>query len=408
MKFYIRVVFFIVPFIGLSQNGEYSRYVKNSNFENIDSIIKFKSAFIENDSFNIDGYLSRGIIYFKCEMFELALKDFSKVIILDLKNSDAYSQRGFVYIRMGEFGLAVSDFEKAILLDRSNDNYWFGLGGALLFNGQPCLAVNSFTEAIKLDSVNYIYLAERGRSFIDCGDMKQGYEDIIKATEIKEDEFTLDALGWYYLNKSDFVSAISVYKKVLEITQNPVLYRNISFAYFNLENYKETVFYLDSAIEAYPKAIYYSERALTYWLIDSLQKAEEDFTQSIELDSNNYDGFHNRAFCIWFNIGEYEKALYDLEKAINIDSTQANVWNNLGYAKYKLGNINEAKRDVIYSLRIDNMNSNAHKNLALIYFELNNISESKRHLKRAIELGYKEDEEILRLKNKLETLDGEK
>jgi len=61
------------------------------------------------------------------------------------------------------------------------------------------------------------------------------------------------------------------------------------------------------------------------------QKAIDDCSKAIELDPKNADAYNNRGNA-YASLGEYQKAIDDCSKAIELDPKNADAYNNRGNA----------------------------------------------------------------------------
>ena len=68
-------------------------------------------------------------------------------------------------------------------------------------------------------------------------------------------------------------------------------------------------------------------------------------------------------------IGQYEEAIIEFDKAIGVNPNYSFPHNNKGYSLLKLKKFDEAEKCITKSLEIDENNSYAYKNLALLKFE---------------------------------------
>ena len=72
--------------------------------------------------------------------------------------------------------------------------------------------------------------------------------------------------------------------------------------------------------------------------------AISDFTQAIDIDSNNAHTYNNRATA-YSNKGEYNLTLEDCTRAIQVDNKMADAYVNRGVAKVLLGLNDDAEAD---------------------------------------------------------------
>jgi tetratricopeptide (TPR) repeat protein len=90
------------------------------------------------------------------------------------------------------------------------------------------------------------------------------------------------------------------------------------------------------------------------------------------------------------NKGDYEKAIELNTNAIALtkEDDACYYYNNRGYEKYKLNNFTGAMEDMNKALEIDSTNSYIHRNKALVYIALQDMASACAELNKAIEKGF--------------------
>jgi len=81
----------------------------------------------------------------------------------------------------------------------------------------------------------------------------------------------------------------------------------------------------------------------------------------------------------FFADGDYDKAIEEYKKAIEIDPNHVNSHLNLGEAYYQKGMYEEAKSEYQYVLRLNNMHPKAHYNLGRTLAQEGKKEEAKEH-----------------------------
>lgn len=148
-------------------------------------------------------------------------------------------------------------------------------------------------------------------------------------------------------DRADYQRAIDLYNCAIAIEPNDInLYNERGNAYYLFEMYTEALEDYQRALEIDPNYSYaYNNIANIYDLRGKYDDALEYYTRSIELGGGNlHIPYYNRGN-LYFEMGEYETALADLESALNIDPTYASAYlargmvylatgNSLAYADY--------------------------------------------------------------------------
>lgn len=151
-----------------------------------------------------------------------------------------------------------------------------------------------------------------------------------------------------------------------------------------IEDFSKSIAIRDDFTEAYYlKAICESK-------LKMYDKALHDFNKALELDPDYYDALFNRAFYVKEQTGDYKGAIEDYERYLELqpDRHIPFAYNNMGFAKYKLGRTEEALNDINRSISLDPGNPYAYRNKGIILFELDSPREACKHFEKALELGY--------------------
>jgi tetratricopeptide (TPR) repeat protein len=129
----------------------------------------------------------------------------------------------------------------------------------------------------------------------------------------------------------------------------------------------------------------YSNSGITKSNIDNYEDAISDYKKSLDLNPRNKYTLNNRGYT--YNIIEqYEKAIDDFDIAIEIEPEFAYSYNNRGLAKIKLGNEAEGLNDIFHSIDLDNLNSYAYRNLGIYYFDKHDFENARLQFEKALNL----------------------
>lgn len=140
--------------------------------------------------------------------------------------------------------------------------------------------------------------------------------------------------------------------------------RQFAVAYLNRGHYRYENSELDKALEDFSAAIEinpelpiaFQNRALIYLMKNDNAKALQDYNRSLEftypynkdekiLNIRTSDVLGNRGL-IYYRIGQYQKALVDLDMAIKLNPSNPTNYFNRASVYQKIGRIAEAKRDI--------------------------------------------------------------
>lgn len=82
----------------------------------------------------------------------------------------------------------------------------------------------------------------------------------------------------------------------------------------------------------------------------NFEEAIKDFSKAIELDNQNAVYWHNRA-CCFRNMGQMERSLEDFDRAISLDSQNSIIYSNRGLVNRKMERFERAIEDYTNELR---------------------------------------------------------
>lgn len=198
-------------------------------------------------------------------------------------------------------------------------------------------------------------------------------------------------------NNRNYIRALVMYEDILKETDSKnyhyALYKKAYCNYY-LTNYKEAVIDIKKALKIDTSNLDYNWiRGNSYWLygriyskLDKKKKSLKYLYKAIKYiqPSSLYStiGFKE------IQIGQYEKALKNLNIAIQLDTTNAYAFNNRALVYLKLSDFEKARIDVNKSIQLDNRNPYAYKHSAMIYIELKEFEKACIELSTADELGY--------------------
>ena len=110
-------------------------------------------------------------------------------------------------------------------------------------------------------------------------------------------------------------------------------------------------------------------------------------TQKKQSKSRDVDFYFNRGFA-YINKGQYDRAISDYTKAIEIDPKYASIYYNRGIAYDNKGQYDQAISDHTKAIEIDPKLVSAYYNRGVVYYFKKEYDKSWEDLKKAQNLGY--------------------
>ena len=339
-----------------------------------------------------ESYYYRGEFYRNhLQDHDKALLDYNKAIELNPEDPKLFFANGFLYAEINKQNKALENYLKVVELDTTYLNIYNNI--ALVYENyikDYTKAIEYYTKNIELSSSEPIAYINRANLYSKkLEDTEKALSDYNKAIELapKDSDFYFYRGEFYEDYFQDHDQALLDYNKAIELNpQDAALFFNRTTVYENLQQY-------DLAIKDYYKTIeidsgyaYTSYKYIgkLYWEnLDNLDLAEEYLTKSINLN-NEAETFQLRGL-VYQAKGEYNKALTDLNKAIELEPENKDLYyyrlNYYVVIKDQDAAIKEAK----HTIEQDRDDPQGYYVLALIYNESESYFKALTYLTTSIE-----------------------
>jgi len=271
-----------------------------------------------------ENYNNFGVQEYEKGNYEKAIEYFTKAIELKPDYAEAYFNRGLAYFKMGSryttegrenLNSAIVDFSKAIELNPNFIDAYYSRGLAKIafihFYDKPFSqeteqlfesAIEDFKKSLSLDPEYYIAYAGLGNAYDlhgDFGKAIEAYEEALKHKDEILKKWGKDALANIYYSagranqRIDRLNTVRVlYEKALELNPNhEMTLGHLVSVYVELKE-------LEKALNIANKCV-------------SLKEAKK------RLGTWDFHSWHSRGI-VYYKLGMYEKALKDLNKALEL------------------------------------------------------------------------------------------
>ena len=131
----------------------------------------------------------------------------------------------------------------------------------------------------------------------------------------------------------------------------------------------------------------HNNRGFDYCQIGQYDQAISDFSKAIEINPRLAHAYNNRGATYLYK-GQYDQAILDLSKAIEINPGLAHAYNNRGWAYIKKWQYDQAISDFNKTIEIDPRFVEAYFNRAIVYFLVEEYDKSLLDVIKAQQLGY--------------------
>lgn len=272
----------------------------------------------------------------------------------------------------------------------------FSLGQIAYFEEEYEEAVRLFDEALKLDldpertnelnvATAYMY---RGyaKSFLE--DYEEALADVNSALEI-DPQFAraFNFRGYIYDSQDKPEEALAEYEMAIELDpEYGTPYNNIGIYYKDQNDYETALSYYNKAIEADPEQTRaYRNKGEAHYQLGELEEALAAYNQAIEIEPEEAENYNARGNHYHDDLKDYNPALEDYSKAIELDSDPI-YYRNRAITYTELGEYDAAMADYEQAIELDPEYVWAYTGQASLYEKLEDYEAALAAYNQAIEI----------------------
>jgi tetratricopeptide (TPR) repeat protein len=258
--------------------------------------------------------------YARCGVWKNDLTLWNDVIDQDKTVEVAYNNRGVVFFKENRNDLAIKDFTKGIQLNPVNWNAYYNRGNAFANESKNAEAVSDFTSAIRLKPDYFEAYFNRGNAFANESKNDEAVSDFTRAINLKPDYIeAYNNRGIVFTDEKRNDGAIKDFTKVIQLNAgNWNAFYNRGNAFANESKYNEAVGDFTGAIKLKPDYIEaYTNRGIIFFNEKRNEESIKDFTRVIQLDPGNWNAYYNRGM-VFQNMKRNDEANKDFSKAMEL------------------------------------------------------------------------------------------
>jgi tetratricopeptide (TPR) repeat protein len=301
-----------------------------------DKAISDYTKAIEINPKNARAYYNRGIAYQSEGKYDEAISDYTQAIERNPRYAPAYANRGLVYASgKGQYDKAISDYTKAIEINPKDTKAYNNRGIAYQDTGQYELAIADFNKAIEINPRHAAAYYNRGLAHANRGELDQAASDYNRAVEL-DPKYREASYQNAYANKGHDDKTASGFSKTLKISP---MYGNNKSQYDHqvISNYNKVI----GANPGDAKAYYH--RGVAYYNKGQYDEAIADFNKSIELDPNYDRPVNGLAYVLALDGKQLNKALELSRHSLELKPDEPYYWITLAEIYYRMGRIPDAR-----------------------------------------------------------------
>ncbi len=323
------------------------------------------------DTTNVESLNIRALNYKAQQNYELAIKDFRKVLAIDSTFSSAYFDLANVYQATGDSALAIKTLSDYAQYADYPDHVYLELGQIYSLMGMKDSTIYFFNKALESNKGNHeIYYRLANIYYLDSA-YNQALENINIAIGLLQSEVEYHNLRrLIYLKQKQPQLAEEEYEYIIK--NNPTYFgqheENAKSA-FDKGDYRSAVEHYKLALANKPNdRVLLEARAWAYVQLSEYDSAYMDYYLVTELEPDNLSYF-NLAYILDIQ-GKIKESIINYTKSIEMKDDDYNSYNNRGYEYYKLKKFKEAEKDYSKSIELKPDYYLNNYNRAILYAEI--------------------------------------
>ena len=360
--------------------------------------------------------LARAEIYNRLGQRDKALEDLNLAIKEDPDNYDNYQTRAQQFYEDRNYELANKDYHKMISIDPGNVVAYMGLGRNLQIQELYKESLESFSYVVKLAPEYSSGYSFRADSYFGLKMYREASDDVLKALSIDGDnrafycmqsiadsafniikkkleiqeikdpnnDYWKYSLGVIHERKQKYRKAIDYFKQSALMDASPITYYRISNCYENMGDFEAALSNIDQAIKLdSTDYTYIQEKADLLYEASRSKEAIALYDQFINNDPEYFGGYYRRGF-MKDNTNDTEGAIEDYSTVIMLKPDYAYAYLGRGDMYEKLGKHELAEKDYYKVIELDTIpEDNSCAQYA--FFALGELDKAKSYMNRIIE-----------------------
>ncbi len=329
-------------------------------------------------------YIVRAEVYIGLDEKDKALADFTSAVRETPDDADVYEKRANLYYYMDKYDLADKDYQKIISLDPGSVMGYMGLGRNANAEKRYLEAVEQFNYVTKLASDYSSGYSFRAESYIGLKKYNEAIDDIIKALDIDYDNKAFHLMQ----EVADSTMTPLVAKLKIQATKNP----NNSYWPYCLgvihertKSYKKAIDYYTNSIEKDLSPVTAERIANCYSEMGNFASALEHINHAIALDSTDYDYIMAKADLL-YESGDTKNAILELDKYVNRYPEYAFGYYRRGWYKDNCEDIDGAIEDYSMTIVLDPSYAYSYLGRADMYAQKKDAESATADYQKVIEL----------------------
>jgi tetratricopeptide (TPR) repeat protein/tRNA A-37 threonylcarbamoyl transferase component Bud32 len=348
------------------------------------------------------GYLQA---YEKPENIANAIAEFKQALEIDSNYALAYAGLGDAYwtefIRLDKgnevVAAATRSCEKALSLNPDLVEGHVCLGNLLNGTGKYDKAVAEFKRAAESNGQNDEALRGLAESYTKLGNFAAAESTYKKAIELRPNYWGVySSMGLFYYGQARYSDAAEMFLKATQLApDNYQGYTTLGGVYIAEARYQDAIGAFQRSIDLRPSADAYSNLGYTYYLMHLFPEAISALEKAVQMDEGNWEMWGNLADALYWSRDRRADADVKYKRAIVIATSKVQVnprdTRALAYLANYSAMIGDRRAAMDYIKRVLELapaDGEVLFRAAVVYNHFNQTEQTLNYLKKAADVGY--------------------
>lgn len=322
-------------------------FLKNSVFCLILSYCSCYWICAQGPVVDAENHYQIGLKFYQEQKIDEALTEFIYSLSRNPMHDKARFNKAMIHINRGEYNKAILDLEELRKYYPNYDKANYFLGFSKYKIEALDSALSDLKKETKLHPQHFEPYYLLGRIFLMSNKIDSSIYYLQKAQNLNPNYInSINDMGVCYLSKNSYDTAIFYFQKAIEIkSESAISYRDLGIAYYHKSMYQEAIIAFNHAVDI-DSTDYISLNNLgaIYYITQNYIESQETYSKSIINCPYYLPAYINRSM-IYIEIGQYEKAIADLDYYISQDDKNGVAYLNRGIANENVFRWKDACRD---------------------------------------------------------------
>lgn len=364
-------------------------YFDNSHFflglifhkqEKYDKAIECFNRVLEIKPDDYETHNNLGMAFLKKRDYANAIIHLSKAIKEAPQVADNYNNYGLCFLEQKKIDEAIVQFRKAVFFNPKHAQAELNWGCALKENKKLDEALIHFSKAEMLDKNLMDAKFNIGLVMLEQNKIDMAIDYLKKYLKDKpKDHVAQNSLGIAFLKKKDYQEALNQFRKVVEMEPNYAEgYNNMGICFLEQKRFAEAKIYFFKA-----RKMEANLEKSNANLQDKLRGDPKVFQSEKNIDEDSANVYNSRGIS-FAKERKFPEAIYNFQKAIEINPQFVKAHNNLGAALVQQGKLEEAVNQYKKVIALDPSNASAQLIVGKWYVVQGKMDEAINHYQQAL------------------------